>query len=101
MKYVKMLISWWLHGWWLLFHHMFGEHEFALRRDLEYVDNAGRHHMVLECVHCGRLTSIDGMISRVDGSISQERAHRLWHKAPRRNLNSVLQFYTDGTVSRV
>lgn len=94
MKYIVNLL-------WLLWHHIVSEHEFALRRDLEYVGTDGRHHMVLECVHCGRLCSIDGMISSFDGSISQERAHRLWHKAPKRNLNSIVQFHTDGTVSRV
>ena len=94
MRYIVNLL-------YLLWHHIVSEHEFALRRDLEYVDNKGHRHMVLECVRCGRLTSIDGMISNFDGSISQAMSHRLWHKAPRRNLNTVLQFHTDGTMSRV
>ena len=97
MKYVKMLIAWWLQGWKNIFHHMFGEHEWTYRPDLVYRDDNGREHMVLECVHCHRLSSIDGMISRMDASISQSMAARLRV----RHRTGALMIRTDHSVVRI
>lgn len=95
MRYIVNLL-------WLLWHHVIGEHEWAYRPDLVYRDDNGREHMVLECVRCHRLVSIDGMISRMNGSISQPMAERLRHR-PRYDASSrgSLMVRTDHSVVRI